>query len=75
MCDSKSKFEVRLPTKLVIGQKTTFSIPIVENFFMDQNPLRIGIRDSFNRIHWAPKEDLKETQRVYAEYKRSHPPH
>src|ERR1700741_2120689 len=41
------------------------SFPIGENCILDRNPLRIGIRDTFGRNHWAPVKDLKKAHRDY----------
>jgi hypothetical protein len=37
---------------------------------LEKNPLRIGVRDTFGRIHWAPREDLKRVMREYVASKQ-----
>jgi hypothetical protein len=44
----------------------TFKISNDPNY---AKPLRLGVLDSFGRIHWAPKKDLIEAHRNLEEHK------
>jgi hypothetical protein len=50
------------------GQRTILQIPR-DSLLEDTKPLRIGIQDVFGRIHWAPRKNLENAQREYAEAK------
>ena len=55
-----------LPAKLAVTEKMRISFPIEENCILDRNPLRIGIRDTFGRNHWASVKNLKKALRDYS---------
>jgi hypothetical protein len=55
-----------LGTELGKGQRTNIRVPNFNECILDKKPLRIGVRDTFGRIHWAPAKDLKRVQREYA---------
>ena len=66
-CEINSK----LPAKMPVAKKIFLSFPVGEKCILDQNPLRIGVRDSYGRNHWASIKDLKKAHREYSEYKAS----
>jgi hypothetical protein len=69
--ESRYELNSRLPTKLMVAKKMSVSFPLEKNCILDQNPLRIGVRDAYRRNHWAPAKDLEEAHRKYSELKAS----
>jgi hypothetical protein len=64
-------FCARLPAKMAVSETITITFPTDKNCLLDAPPLRIGVQDSFGRIHWAPKRDVRKAQRDWEEYKAS----
>jgi hypothetical protein len=57
----------RLPAKIAVGETIAITFPIAETCLLDKPLLRrIGVEDSFGRVHWAPRKDLKTARREYA---------
>jgi hypothetical protein len=56
-------FCATLPAKMAPGETIMITFPIEGNRILDPKVLRIGIEDSFNRFHWAPRKDLKRARR------------
>jgi hypothetical protein len=54
-----------LGTELEKGQRVSIVIPNSSECCLDKDSRRIGIRDTFGRIHWAPTKDLKRVKRDY----------
>jgi hypothetical protein len=59
----------RLPAKVDVSNTIDITFPIDQNCLLDVRPLRIGVRDSFGRIHWASKRDLIKAHHDLEEYK------
>jgi hypothetical protein len=55
-----------LGTELEKGQRVSIGIPNSSECCLDKDSRRIGIRDTFGRIHWALTKDLKRVKREYA---------
>lgn len=55
-------FCAKLPAKLDAGDTIMITFPIEANGVLQSNVLRIGIEDSFNRFHWAPRGDVKKAR-------------
>jgi hypothetical protein len=51
------------PFKLEVAQQAQLTFPITPDCFLDRPVLRIGIRDSFGRMHWAPKSDIDRARK------------
>ena len=69
--EHECEIDSKLPAKMPVAKKIFLSFPVGEKCILDQNPLRIGVRDSFGRNHWASVKDLKKAHRKYSEYKAS----
>lgn len=63
--DSGNPFTGKLPTKLEVGEKVTVLFPHVANAFLAQKPTRVGFKDSFGRLHWAARKNLKQAIKDY----------
>jgi hypothetical protein len=50
------------PFKLEVAQRAQLTFPITSDCFLDGSILKIGIRDSFGRMHWAPKNDISRAR-------------
>lgn len=64
--DSANPFTDKLPKKLEVGEKVTMLFPHVANAFLAQKPARVGFKDSFGRLHWAAKKNLKQAIKDYS---------
>ena len=54
----------RLPTKLDVGDTATFLFDYHAPFIREKFT-HIGIRDSFGRVHWADRRDVRRAKRFY----------
>jgi hypothetical protein len=59
-------FTGKLPAKLEVGEKVTMLFSHVANAFLAQKPTRVGFKDSFSRLHWATRKNLKQTIKDYS---------
>lgn len=55
----------QFPCKLEIGEKGIFLLPYRKGRFLKDDFTKIGIWDSFSRIHWVPKKDIKRVKESY----------
>lgn len=55
---------IRLPCKLEVGDTATFLFDYGAPFIHERFT-HIGIRDSFGKIHWAARRDVKRAKRLY----------
>ena len=53
----------KLPCDLEIGEKADFLFKFEKDSFLLEDWTRIGVSDSFGRIHWAPKKDFIEAKK------------
>lgn len=58
----------QFPCKLGVGERGTFLLPFLKGSFLKQSFTHLGIADSFGRIHWVPKKDIKRTKATYIGY-------
>jgi hypothetical protein len=51
------------PAKLDVGQKATFVVPHTADSFLSSRHIgRVGVLDTFNREHWAPRKHIRRVQ-------------
>lgn len=62
---SKFPYNAKLPVKLEVGDRVDLLLDYEKNCFLKENYTHIGIRDSFGRVHWANKKDLKMAYKSY----------
>ena len=55
----------RFPKKLEVGDSVNLSFPYNEDAFLSENPRRVGIRDTFGRMHWASRKSLREAKKHF----------
>ena len=55
----------KLPKRLEVGEKVTVLLPHTADAFLGQKPAHVGFKDSFGRLHWAPRKNLKQTIKDY----------
>jgi hypothetical protein len=60
----------KLPFKLDVAQTAQLTFPITADF-LDQPLLRIGVRDSFGRINWAPRRDIRQARKDLSNFRLS----
>jgi hypothetical protein len=59
------------PFKLGVGEQAQVTFPIHARCFLDEELFRVGIRDSFGRIHWAPKKDVYRARQNLKEIRQN----
>jgi hypothetical protein len=57
----------KLPCDLEIGNQMDFLLEFNEDCFLSENWTHIGIKDSFSRVHWAPRKSVKIAKKSYLE--------
>jgi hypothetical protein len=57
----------KLPHRLNMAEETNLIFPYDANCFLHVHPTHVGISDSFGRVHWAPRGDVKRTVTKYDE--------
>jgi hypothetical protein len=71
----KDPFCAKLPAKIAVAETIDITFPIAENCLLDTPHLRrIGVEDSFGRVHWAPRKDLERSKREYSALQGLTPP-
>jgi hypothetical protein len=55
----------KLPTKLDVGETSTYFIPVDSIEFLATQGTHIGVQDTFGRSHWAPEHSLAEALKWY----------
>lgn len=69
--DYKSPFGGKFPTTLKVGDRADWLFPFERDSILGQDITHIGVRDSFGRTHWAPKNSIRIARREWAqEYDR-----
>jgi hypothetical protein len=61
---TQGPFSGGLPKKLEVGEEFSLKYWYGKNW-MDECPTGIGVRDSFNRVHWCSRADIREAKRHY----------
>jgi hypothetical protein len=64
--DYTDPFCAKLPAKIAVGETAEITFPIAKNCLLDTKLSRIGVEDSFGRVYWAPRKDLKTAKSRYA---------
>jgi hypothetical protein len=52
---------------LSVGDRLSLYLPHDAKSFLGTDSTHIGVDDSFGRVHFAPRKDLREGKRAYAE--------
>lgn len=63
--DYENPMSGKLPCKLDVGEKNDYLFSIDKECILEKGVTHIGMRDSFGRIHWAPKIHVKEVMNKY----------
>ena len=63
--DYTDPLSANFPCELDIGDCGSFFLKNNEDCFLLEDWTHIGISDSFGRIHWAPKKNIKEAKKAY----------
>jgi hypothetical protein len=54
-----------LPKALEVGEPIQLAIPLFDNCFLREDVVRVGIKDSFGRIHWAPRRTVRIMRKAF----------
>ena len=54
-----------LPVTLEVGQPLSLAIPLRADGFLGDNFDRIGIKDSYERMHWVPRKTIRKMTSAY----------
>lgn len=63
--DYTDRMSGNLPCELEIGEGRDFLLKFEKDCFLSEEWTHIGIKDSFGRIHWAPKCNVKIAREMY----------
>lgn len=63
----------RLPWRVAVGDRISIIFPYNQECFLAETPKRIGITDSFGRIHWAPRRELNSALKEFRKTFRTTP--
>jgi hypothetical protein len=58
------------PFKLAVAEEAQVTFPITNKTFLDEPIFGIGIKDSFGRVHWAPRKDIRKARKDLQEFRR-----
>lgn len=58
----------KLPKTLEVGECLKTAYPILHNGFLSMPLSRIGIRDSFDRVHWTSTNNISVMKNVFSNY-------
>src|SRR5260370_19456107 len=59
------------PFRLEVAQTAQLTFPITDDCFLDRPVRRIGVRDSFGRVSWAPRRDLRQARKNLHDFRLS----
>ncbi len=59
------------PFRLEVAQTAQLTFPITDDCFLDQPFRRVGVRDSFGRVSWAPRRDLRQARKNLRDFRLS----
>jgi hypothetical protein len=62
--DYNDPFCAKLPAKIAVGETIAITFPIAEKCLLDTKLFSIGAEDSFGRVYWAPRKDLRRAKRA-----------
>ena len=65
--DYTDQMSGNLPCELEIGEGRDFLLKFEKDCFLSESWTHIGIKDSFGRIHWASKRNVKAARKLYKE--------
>lgn len=65
MYDYRNPLNERLPHRLRVGDKIDLFFDFNEKCFLKAQAPRVGLRDSFGRIHWAPRKNVAAMNRMF----------
>ena len=62
-------FDAEFPEKLEAGEKVKFELPYNKSYceFLLGDCILIGLEDSFGKIHWVKRRDLKKAHKEWKE--------
>ena len=65
MTDHTNPLSGKLPKRLEVGEKITVLFPHVKDAFLARKPARVGLKDSFGRLHWATRKNINRAIKDY----------
>ncbi len=65
--DYENPLSGQLPQRLEVGENIDLLFPLDDKCLLTQTITHIGIRDSFDRVHWASHKDVKEAIKLFKE--------
>jgi len=71
MADHSHFATTQAGSRIEVGDKGVFVIPITDDCFLNHDFAEVGVSDGFGRIHWAPKRDMNKLKRRYYEKYKS----
>jgi len=66
--DYRNPLSAQFPCELEVGDEKDFLLQFDKNCFLKEQYTHIGVKDSFGRVHWAPKKHFKEVKKTYKKW-------
>jgi hypothetical protein len=60
---SHGPFSGGLPKKLAVGEEFSLYFPVERDWFEKEKLVDFGVNDTFNRLHWAPRRQVRKTRK------------
>jgi hypothetical protein len=57
----------KLPNRMNMAEKINLVFPYDRDCFLEARPTHVGVTDSFGRVHWAPRKQVREALAQYEE--------
>jgi hypothetical protein len=65
MHDYTDSYSSKLPRELDVGQECQLFLSFNKECFLSDPFTHVGIRDTFGRVHYAPKKDVAKARKEY----------
>lgn len=60
---SQGPYSGGLPKKLAVGEEFSLYFPVAREWFEKERFVDFGVNDTFNRLHWAPRRQVRNTRK------------
>lgn len=67
MYDYTNPLSAKLPKKLEVGETADLLLPYTKESWPKEPFTHIGVSDSFGRVHWAPRKQLRKVREQWQE--------
>lgn len=65
----------KLPCKMEVGESKNIFLKFYKDCFLKEEFTHIGVRDTYDRTHWASRKDYKRTKKSFEDWFKKNPSH